>query len=164
MLIAMGSPGCGKSDPEQTRTPEKPPTRKLTAEEKSAMEAIAANGGSNKSVRPPGFFGGGSSHGRRPDASEDTGDQGKRENDPALGGGAVKKPSPNLVKPNAEAERKLRLARLYIANAASATSTVRREFLQDKAISLLKEVISKHPQDPAADTCGKLLAEIQADR
>lgn len=164
VLMALGAAGCGQSEPDQTETKEETSAEAIAAEAKRILEAVAANE-APKSVRPPGFFGGGSSRGRRKD---DPGDQDIDPDplvillDPATQPKPVKRPAPKPVTPDERAEKQVKLAKLYIANAAATPGDARRKFLHDKAATILKEVISTRPQGPAATEAAKLLKEIEA--
>ncbi|MDP6547109.1 MAG: hypothetical protein QGH60_24295 [Phycisphaerae bacterium] len=164
VLIAMGAAGCGDSEPDQTE-PEKNASGETAAEEtKRILEAIAKNR-PPKSVKPPGFFGGGSSSGRRKDDPED------QDTDPdllvvppesATQPARVKRPPPKPVTPDQRAAKQVKLAELYLANAAAAPTPAGREFLTDKAATILKEIIAKHPKAPATTEATRLLKEIEA--
>jgi hypothetical protein len=160
LLIAMGAAGCSDTQSEQTdRTdqddaPKKQSPEDIAAETKRILAAEAPKEESAP-ARSPGFFSGSSTRGRRQDTQPTVTTPPPTPDEPA------KRPTPNLVKPNAQAERQFRLAKLYTANAASVPSTVRRKFLRDKAATILKEIISKYPQAPIATQAKKLLAEIE---
>jgi hypothetical protein len=162
ILMAIGAAGCGKSESDQAEANEKT-DKSVAGQVNKAVEDITSYDATDRSARAPGFFNRRSS-GTRADLKEDPGDF-DTDDVPAVQPAAtpepVKRPEPKLVKPNAEAERKLRLAKLYIDNAASATSAIRSKFLHDKAVTILKEIISKHAQDPAAPQAKKLLAQIE---
>jgi hypothetical protein len=159
LLAAIGAAGCGGPDDETNEQADKTESKKELSPEAIAAEArrimeTARTGKEPKPVGKPAFFGGASSGTREDkDVIETT--------QPATPVEPVKPPPPRLVKPGAQAERLLRLAKLYIANAASAPSPIQRKFLSDKAVGILKEIISKHPQNPAATEANKLLAEIE---
>jgi hypothetical protein len=160
LLIAMGTAGCNDAPSEQTdRTDQDDTPKKLSPEDIAAQakRILAAKAPKEESVpvRSPGFFNGNSTQGRRQPTQPTVTTPSPTPDEP------VKRPTPNLVKPNAQAERQFRLAKLYTANAASAPSTVRRKFLHDKAATILKEIISKYPQAPIATQAKKLLTEIE---
>lgn len=163
LLLAIASSGC--SEPEQAESPEESASEIAAAAEAQRLaDQAAANQDEPKHVRAPGFFGGGSSHGRRkvdPDDLEDDNDPIVAPSEPAEPSEPVKRPPPKLVAPGAEAERQIRLARLYIANASDASSDAQRELLNGKAATILKKIISKHPKTPSATEAKKLLAEIE---
>jgi len=164
LLLAFGAAGCGDSESDQTESPKKTSAEAVAAEAKRILEAAARNE-APKSVKPPGFFGGGSARGRRKDDLEDLDtypDPGAVKPEPATQPKPVKRPPPKPVTPDERAAKQVKLARLYIANAAAAPTTAGRKFLNDKAATILKEVISTHPKAPAAIEARKLLAEIEA--
>ncbi len=70
ILLAMGLAGCGDSESDQTETKKKSSAEAVAAEAKRILEAATTNE-DPKSVRPPGFFGGGSARGRRKDDLDD---------------------------------------------------------------------------------------------
>lgn len=165
ILMAMGPAGCSDSEPEQTETKKESSAEAVAAEAKRILEAAAANE-SPKSVKPPGFFGGGTSRGVRKD------DPDEQSTDPldSLAGPSepaatqpkpTKRPPPKPVTPDERAEKQVKLAKLYIANAATAPTPAGRKFLSKKAAKILEEVISKHPQAPAATEAARLLKGIE---
>ena len=160
--MAMGLAGCGDSESEETESPKKTSAEAVAAEAKRILEAVAKNE-DPKSVKPPGFFDGGSSRGRRKDDPDtDPLDSVAEPPDPTTFPKPVKRPPPKPVTPDERAEKQVKLAKLYIANAAAAPNSAGRKFLSDKAAAILKEVISKHPQAPATTEARGLLKEIEA--
>ena len=165
VLMALGAAGCSDDQGDQTEVPKESSAETAAAEAKRILEAIAANDARSKPVKPPGFFGGGSTRGRRKDDPADW----DTDPDPVVAPPEsttppepVKRPPPKPVTPNEQAEKQVKLAKLYIANAAAAPTPARRKFLRDKAATILKEVISTRPQAPAATEAAKLLAGIEA--
>jgi len=163
VLIAMSAAGCSDSEPEQTESPKETSPEDAAAEAKRILEAVAQNE-APKSIRPPGFFNNGSSGDRRKDDSED------RDTDSdlivmppvsATQPKPVKRPPPKPVTPDEQAAKQVKLAKLYLANAAAAPTPAGRKFLSDKATTILKGIISKHPKAPATTEAAKLLAEIE---
>jgi len=163
--MAMGLAGCGDSESDPTEPPKKTSAEAVAAEAKRILEAVAKNE-APKSVKPPGFFDGGSARGRRKDDPDDP-DTDPLDSVATQPGSAVphestKRPPPKPVTPDERAEKQVKLAKLYIANAAAAPNPAGRKFLSDKAAAILKEVISKHPQAPATTEARGLLKEIEA--
>ena len=165
VLIAMGAAGCSDSESDQTESPEETSAEAVAAEAKRILEAAAQNE-APKSVKPPGFFGGGSARGRRKDDPEDQDidplDSVAGPPEPTTQPELVKRPPPKPVTPDERAAKQVKLAKLYIANAAAAPNPAGRKFLNDKAVTILKEVISTRPQAPAATEAARLLAGIEA--
>ena len=165
VLMALGAMGCSDDQSDQTEAPKDTSAETAAAEAKRILEAVAKNE-APKSVKPPGFFGAGSSRGRRKDDPDDQDtdplDSLAGPPKPATQPEPTKRPPPKPVTPEERAEKQVKLAKLYIANAAAAPSSAGRKFLNGKAATILKEVISKHPQAPAATEARKLLAEIEA--
>ncbi len=164
ILMAIFAAGCGESKPDEPETP-----KETTAEPRvKNLFEVAADDDDDKGGRvgAPGFFSGSARGGRRtlPRDRDDIDEPETAQVKPPETPEPVKRAEPNLVKPDAEAERKIRLAKLYIDNAASAASSARSKFLLDKALVILKEVMSKHPNDPAAGDAKKLLAKVQAPK
>ena len=165
ILMAMGLGGCGDSEPDPTESPKKTSAEAVAAEAKRILEAAATNE-KPRSVNAPGFFDSGSARGRRKDAPDDQDtdplDSVAGPPEPAAQPKPVKRPPPKPVTPDERAEKQVELAKLYIANAAAAPTPAGRKFLNDKAATILKEVISKHPQAPAATEAAGLLKKIEA--
>ena len=164
LLMAMGAAGCSDSEPEQTEAPEKISAEDAAAEAKRILKARPKNEES-ESVRQPGFFGGDSTRVRRKGDFEDLdSDQTPAPPETTTASEPVKRPPPKTLTPDERAEKQVKLAELYIANAAAATSAARRKFLNDKAAAILKEVLATHPQAPITTQARKLLAGIEAGR
>jgi len=169
ILTAMIAAGCGGSGSGRADEPDESSNKAPTGQAKRAAEDIVVGEPNNDSVRAPGFFARRSSGTRKNlskgfDDLDDPADPGVPAVKPVEPVEPVKAREPRLVKPDAEVERRIRLAKLYIDNASSATSAVRSKFLHDKAAAILKEVIEKHPQDPASPEARKLLAEVEGSR
>jgi hypothetical protein len=158
LLAAVFAAGCGESGPEQSETQDE---SKAKPEANRRVKIVADD--TDRRVGAPGFFSGSARGGRRVLARDpdDIDEPEVPDVKPPETPEPVKRAEPNLVKPDAEAERKIRLAKLYIDNAASAASAERSKFLLDKALVILKEVVSKYPKDPAVGEAKKLLAKIQ---
>jgi hypothetical protein len=166
--MAMGAAGCGddQSDQtDQTESPKESSAEAAAAKAKRILEAVATNE-KPKPVGAPGFFGDGPARGRRKDNPDD------RDADPldliattepATQPKPVKRPPPKPVTPDEQAAKQVKFAKLYLANAAAAApATAGRKRLNKEAATILKEVISKHPNAPAATEAAKLLAGIEA--
>ena len=161
LLIAMGATGCSDTQSDQAdRTDQDGSASKLSPEDiaAEAKRILAAEAPEENAAAPassPGFFSGSPTRPRHQDTQPSVTTPPQTPEEP------VKRPAPNLVKPDAQAERQFRLAKLYIDNGTDATSTARRKFLHDKAATILKDIISKYPQAPIATQAKKLLTEIE---
>jgi|GEM_PF-2350783 len=163
VLTALLAAGCGDREPDQSEASKDSSAQAVAAEARRILEA-AAQKEAPKSVRPPGFFGGGSARGRRkddPDDWETKPDPLVMPSEPTTKPKPVKRPPPKPVTPDERAEKQVKLAKLYLANAAAAPNSIGRKFLKDKAATILREVISKYPQAPATTEAARLLKEIE---
>ena len=167
VLLALGAGGCRDEPP--AAEPQKPkPADSAPAPAGQASEPIPrADYVPREPVRPPGFFGVGvgSPHGRRkPDGDA-------KPAAPRLAK-PIEKPKPEPVKrpprapltPDKQAENKLKLAKLYIANANATRATEKRRELRAKAAGILKEILSKYGKSPAAKEARELLGPLEAGR
>ena len=167
MLVAIGLGGCKDRNAErddQADSKDDSPSNVLAEEVKRALEGATRD---NPPPRPgggPGFFDGGSSGQRQyePDEPEVDPVPDPVAAPPTPDPEPAKRPAPKLVAPGAKAQRAIRLAKLYITNASSASDPAKRKLLNEKAAAILKEVIEEHPQTPSATEAKKLLAEIES--
>lgn len=164
VLLALGAAGCRdrQSPPAESQRP----ANSAPAPAGQACDPTPrADYVPREPVRPPGFFGVvvGSSHGRRkPD----------RDAKPAAAPPPkpLEKPKPKPVKrpprapltPDKQAENKLKLAKLYLANAAATRAADKRGNLRARAAAILKDILSKYGKSPAAKDARELLGTIEA--
>jgi len=168
VLLAFGAGGCrGKpppaAEPQKPRPADSAPAPAGQASEPTDREDYVAR----EPVRPPGFFGVGvgPSHGAR-EPDRDTRPPATPRPKPVAKSRPkpVKRPPRVPLTPDKQAENKLKLARLYIANAAAARAADKRRQLRAKAAGILKEILSKYGKSPAAKDAGELLGALEAGR
>ena len=166
VLLALGAGGCRDKPSAEPQKPK--PADSAPAPAGQAFEPTPrADYVPREPVRPPGFFGvgGGSSHGRRkpdtdikPGAAPPTKPIAKPKPKP------VKRPPRAPLTRDKQAENKLKLAKLYLANAAAARAADKRRDLRAKAASILKDILSKYGKSPAAKDARELLGTLEAGR
>ena len=171
VLLALGAAGCRdkQSPPAESQKPE--PADSTAAPAGQASEPTPRDDYVPlEPARPPGFFGigGGSSYGRR---KPDKGDRDAKP-DAARLAKPIEKLKPKPVKrpprapltPDKQAQNKLKLARLYLANASATRAADKRRDLRAKAAAILKGILSKYGKSPAAKDARELLGTLEAGR
>ena len=168
VLPALVAGGCRDkpppaAEPQKARPADSAPAPAVEASEPAPRDDYVAR----EPVRAPEFFGVGvgSPHGRR---------KAEKDAKPAVAPrpGPIEKPGPKPVKrpprppltPERQAENKLKLARLYIANANATRATEKRRELRGKAAAILREILSKYGKSPAAKEARELLEPLGAGR